>query len=394
MHTTGRSVAARARSAGRPPRAATTAAPHRSQAATSPQAAHASSRERPSRLSTHTTRAVGARGAQERRVGARTGRRAPAPRRAGRRPRPTGQPVPLPRCHLETRRRRGRAGSAPATRACTARRPDGPARRRRRGRARSAPAPTGAPRRARRARRSAEGGVGHRRPHRDPRPDHDVVPPRRAAVQSATVTSPASSAMRWPSRRSRPGETDRQRRRPGTTTIAGPDATASRDERQPVGRRREALDHGDPDRSPRSSTSAGAAGAAGTDAGRRGGPQQVDPAAGPAPRRPPGEVDDLRRRTGCRSPWRAASESTPGAASLDQRDDPAPHPPAVQVDADDRPDAHLVPERVRDQVVERPARPPAGRAGPGRSRRRWDEGVPLRARGRTRGRRPGWPAPR
>ena len=64
------------------------------------------------------------------------------------------------------------------------------------------------------------------------------------------------------------------------------------------------------------------------------------------------QVDELRRRARGRCAWPGAAASTPAGGSTSDLDDPAADPPAVELDADHVPDAHLVPERVRDQVVE------------------------------------------
>jgi hypothetical protein len=78
----------------------------------------------------------------------------------------------------------------------------------------------------------------------------------------------------------------------------------------------------------------------------------MDPATGPAVGGPGGEVDHAGGRP-LGGHLRQRLELPDVDLGLVRHPD---HPPAdaatVEVDADDRPDAHLVPERVRDQVVE------------------------------------------
>ncbi len=120
--------------------------------------------------------------------------------------------------------------------------------------------------------------------------------------------------------------------------------------------------------------------------GWRGDSQQVDPAAGPAPRRPAGEVDHLGRRAGTGDLGQRLRFDT-RRGLVGQLDDPSTHAAAVQLDADDRPDADLVAERVRHQVVERLLDRRQVRQDPGDHRR-------ATGRGRSAGRRPGSVAPR
>ncbi len=155
----------------------------------------------------------------------------------------------------------------------------------------------------------------------------------------------------------------------------------------------------------------------------RGGAQEVRRTPGPAPRGPLGQVDQVLGRTppGHLGDRLQHPPDVVGIASDVVGHHPPADPSAVQRDPDHRPDAHLVPELVGDQVVEGlvdgrrirqdPHDPRRSRrvddGGIGCTRRsRWgrrprcgwerkgQEGGPLRARGPSAGRRPCRGAPR
>ena len=353
-------------------RAAATAAPQRSQSATWPHAVHASSRDRPDAVEDAHHPPVGS--AAGRPAARRRGPPRRLLRRAGRPPRRWASRRARSTRAAARRRRRpaappARRASAPARPACTAPRPGGPARRRRRGRATWAPARTGAPRRARRARateRRAASGIGAHTATRVP--TTDAVPRRGAGRSRSARTSPASSATRWPSRRSRSAS-----RRRGSTPGHDDDGRTRRDgledQRQAVRRRRPCA--GPPRRpgdhaSPAVPAARACARWTGGDAARRRWTQR------PAQRHAAHSArsTDLRRRA-LRGHLGQRLELAPGrpprpASSASSTTQP-PHPAAVQLDADQGPDAHLVPEQRPGPGSRRPGRPPAGPGGPGRS---------------------------
>ncbi len=85
---------------------------------------------------------------------------------------------------------------------------------------------------------------------------------------------------------------------------------------------------------------------------RGGRPEERRRTTRPPPGRPPRQVDELRRRAEAAALGEGPQLHARGR--LDVRfDDPAADPPAVERDADHVADAHLVPDGVRDQVVER-----------------------------------------
>ena len=325
-------------------------------------ATQASSRDRPSRLSTQTTR----RRRPSRSAVASRGESRPAragPRRARSTTSTSGQPVALAGRRPRARRRRGRArvGTGDTSGHGTPARPA-------RSTATSRACQVGAcsdcsasscSSRTRIDRRAAS-GIGA---HTATRVPMTLASPRRGrAAQSATgdVAGEQGDPVALPSQAG--GEPRGQCRRRARRRSPGPAATASATSGQPVGRRAAAAGPPAPARRPGRRRSAPAP--------RRGRPPPAvtrsrsrwtqRPAHRHAAQR--GQVDDLGRRALRGAPWHRLAGSTPAAGSSAQLDHPAPDAPAVQLDAHDRPDAHLVPERAPGPGSRRPARPPAGRA--------------------------------
>ena len=243
-------------------------------------------------------------------------------------------------------------------------RPAAPARRRRRGRARSATAPAGAPRRARRhdhGRRQ----VAHRRPGRGPGADDGGARPRPGP-------SPAGAAATGTPARRRPAATARASAAVGHSTSALPSLRRRRP--PPTGRstapggRRLAAGPGHRPRCGRASRTrpAGPAPTTADAFGRRvraGGRSRHDPfrrrraqerrgPARPAPGRPVGQLEQVGAGTPPRPLGQRAQASHRPAARRRAPDPPADPAPG-ESDAHTVADAHLAPERVGDQVVER-----------------------------------------
>ncbi len=330
-----------------------TAASHRSQRASSPHARQASSRARPVRLSTHSTlRSL-------RRARTSAGGRSPvwgSSRRMSTTS-TTGHPArSSPREVRGAARRRAPRATGTARSGRRARPPARPARAPRHGRATSGPAPAGGLRRARRRPRprpsprpASRPRRGCRPPWHPPRPGPSHGDGRRRATparRNARATWAATGAVghrtsAWPRRGRRHGHHAGigRGRQPQHGSLP-PEGVVD----QPVDRVAAVHGgHGHDGRGP---------GQAGDVALGRRRAQERRRTTGPAPGGPPGEVDEIGPGA-APGPLRQRPEVDPGGRLDVDLDHPPADPPRAEGDPDTVPDAHLVPERVGDQVVER-----------------------------------------